>query len=64
MLPRSFAVEAVDASGTWQRLRLVENNCQRVVRLPLEIGTRVVRLVLLEAWGGEQSHGLAFDVSK
>ncbi len=63
MLPRAFAIEILDAQGKWERRHLVEENCQRLVRLPLEVETSAVRLVTLSAWGGGQSHVMAFEVS-
>lgn len=62
MLPRAFALEAQQADGRWERLHLVENNHTRLVRLPLVGEACAVRLTLLESWGGEQSHLLAFDI--
>ncbi len=61
MLARAFALEAQSAEGRWQRIHLIENNCQRLVRLPLDLEANALRLVLLEAWGGEQAHILAFE---
>lgn len=63
MLPRTFAIEVLGADGRWQRLHTVENNRLRMVRLPLQGEASAVRLVLLEAWGGEQGHVMAFDVA-
>jgi hypothetical protein len=34
------------------------------VRLPLDVETPGVRFVPLEAWGGEQSHIMAFEVNQ
>jgi hypothetical protein len=63
MLPKTFALEAQQADGSWQRLQLVENNRARLVRLPLQLEACAVRLALLEAWGGELNHVMAFEVA-
>lgn len=63
MLPRAFAIDVQDANGNWQRQHMIENNHTRMVRLPVTGEARAVRLEILEAWGGERSHVMAFEVA-
>jgi hypothetical protein len=61
MLPRSFAIDVQSSDGLWQRAHLVENNYQRLVRLPLNLEAKALRFVSLDSWGGEQAHIMAFE---
>jgi hypothetical protein len=63
ILPRAFAVDILDSTGSWQRLHLVEDNALRLVRLPVEVEAGAIRFVPLRAWGEGQAHIMAFEVS-
>lgn len=63
MLPRAFALDVLEPGGEWRRLHQIEENYRRLARLPLDCEARAVRLVPLEAWGGELSHVMGFEVS-
>ena len=62
MLARSFALEALDSAGQWQRVHLAENNFDRLVKIPLQLETTAVRFIPLATWGGKRAHLMAFDV--
>lgn len=59
----SFAIQSQDASGNWQTIAQVDDNYQRLVRVPLNVKTSAVRLVIQETWGDEQVKVFAFEVS-
>jgi hypothetical protein len=62
MLARRFALEAIDSAGQWQPVFQREDNCERLVKVPLEVETTALRFVPGCAWGGERVHLMAFDV--
>jgi hypothetical protein len=61
-MTRAFRLEALDTDGQWRVVAHVEDNHQRLVRLPLEVTTRAIRLVPETTWGAERAHLYAFDV--
>ncbi len=61
-LIRAFRLEALDAAGHWQTIHEENNNYQRLVRVPLAVETRALRLVPLSTWGAETAHLFAFDL--
>jgi len=62
-LVRSFKIETADASGAWSVAHRCENNYQRLVRVPLSVSARAVRLVCESTWGAQDAHVFSFDVS-
>ncbi|MBE0697880.1 MAG: hypothetical protein IH586_13240, partial [Anaerolineaceae bacterium] len=63
MLPRTFAIEIQDNTGTWQRVQQVEENASRLVKLSLSTEAGAVRFVPLRTWGAEQAHIMGFEIS-
>ncbi|MBQ7667430.1 MAG: FAD-dependent oxidoreductase [Kiritimatiellae bacterium] len=61
-LVRAFRIESLGSGGTWKTEVLVENNHQRLVRLPLRCRTAAVRLVPLATWGAPVARTFAFEV--
>ena len=49
--------------GQWTQVAVVDDNAQRLVKLPLDIKTNAVRLVIDETWGNEDVNIFAWDVS-
>lgn len=62
MLVRDFALEIQTAGGQWVTAAQVENNFQRLVKVPLEVEAQAVRFKPLSAWGGERVHVFGFEV--
>jgi hypothetical protein len=62
VMPRTFRIETL-RNGTWRTLRRVQNNVQRLVRVPIGQATQGIRWVLEETWGSELTHIYAFYVS-
>ena len=59
---RSYRIEGVKADGSVETLCSVQNNYQRLNRIPLS-GTWIgVRLVPLAAWNSETIHLFSFDL--
>ena len=61
-LVRAFRLEAEEADGRWAVIHREPNNYQRLVRVPLAVEARAVRLIPEATWGAEQAHLFAFDV--
>jgi hypothetical protein len=62
-LLRAFRIEVERADGAWQVAARVEDNHQRLVRVPLAAATRAVRLVPESTWGAPDAHVFAFEVA-
>ena len=62
VMPRVFDIEMLDTAGNWTPLAHVDNNYQRVVRLPLAVTTQAVRFVVRETWGAPRAHVFGFEV--
>jgi len=62
MLAREYAIEVRNSLGEWERVFRAEENCQRLVKIPLALETAAVRFVPLASWGAERVHLMAFDV--
>lgn len=62
-LVRSFRLEAQQSNGSWQVVHRETENIQRLVRVPLNLQARALRLVPESLWGkGEVARVFAFDV--
>jgi hypothetical protein len=61
-MTRAFRIEALQDDGTWQTIQRVDNNYQRLVRLPVDVVTRAVRFIAESTWGAETAHLFAWDV--
>jgi hypothetical protein len=60
-MPKAFHVDGL-ADGRWRTLARVEDNGQRLVRLPLGEALAGVRFVLDGTWGADESKVFAFWV--
>ena len=60
-LPRVIRLEGKTA-GAWETIALLENNYQRLVRLPIGRELEGVRFILEKTWGAETSKVFAFYV--
>lgn len=61
-LVKDFVIEAMDADGTWRQVHAIEGNYQRLVRLPLEIEAKALRLQIRATQGAEKTWVFAWDV--
>lgn len=61
-LVRAFRIEALGENGEWAPVARVENNHQRLVRVPLDVRASAVRFVPEATWGAEGVHLFAWDV--
>jgi len=59
---RSLRIEALGEDDAWRTVARVDDNWQRLVRIPLDVTTRAVRLVPESTWGAPKAHLFAFDV--
>ena len=61
-LVKAFRLEARNQDGTWSCLHQVENNYQRLVKIPLDITTSAIRLVPEKTWGSSAAKLFSFDL--
>jgi hypothetical protein len=61
-LVRGFTVETRDEDGTWNQALAIDDNYQRLVRLPLEGVTSAVRVTPTATWGAETARLFAVDL--
>jgi len=59
---RSLRIEALGEHDGWRTVARVADNWQRMVRIPLDVTTRGIRLVPEGTWGAPEAHLFAFDV--
>lgn len=62
MLVKDFDLEIQTAEGQWITAARVENNFQRLVKVPLAVEAQAVRFKPLTSWGGERVHVFGFEV--
>ena len=62
-LVKAFSIQSQDGAGKWKTISQVDDNYQRLVRLPLDTKTTAVRLVIDETWGNDQVKVFAFEVN-
>lgn len=60
-LVRDFRLEARDAAGRWTIVHRAADNYQRLVRVPLAVEARGVRLVPETSWGDTLARVFAFE---
>ncbi len=60
-MTRAFELQVQDAAGAWRTIHRIEDNHQRLVKIPLSVTTSAVRFVPLAGWGGERMHVYGFD---
>lgn len=62
-LVKSFRIEARRADGSWHVVHRVDNNYQRLVRVPISAEASGVRWVAETTWGSPDAHLFGFEVS-
>ncbi|HOV72742.1 MAG TPA: FAD-dependent oxidoreductase [Candidatus Hydrogenedentes bacterium] len=62
VMPKTFRVEGL-SGGAWETIRRVENNRQRLVRVPVKRTLGGIRFVLEETWGAADSRVYAFHLA-
>ena len=61
-LVRAFRIEAEDAAGQWRTVARIDNNHQRLVRVPLDVKATALRLIPEATRGDESARVFAWDV--
>jgi len=61
-LVRHYRVDAQDADGTWRAIAHETDNHQRLVRLPLGVRTRALRVIPEATWGADAARIFSIDV--
>lgn len=61
-LIRQFRVEAQDSAGTWQVVAQETDNHRRLVRLPLGLTAKALRIVPEATWGADVARIFSIDV--
>lgn len=61
-LVKAFRIEGQDESGDWHVLHTEAKNYQRLVRVPINVAAKAIRLVPEATWGAELCCIFAFDV--
>ena len=59
---KEFTVDYRTAGGEWKSLVRVENNHQRLVRIPAEVEATAIRWIPQATWGSETAHIFSFEV--
>ena len=59
---RSFRVEAQQEDGSWQVVHQEDENYQRLVRLPLDVKARAIRVIPEQTWGDQSARIFSLDV--
>lgn len=62
-LVRTFRVLALHSNDDWHEVAHIENNYQRLVRVPLDTTARALRFVPETTWGAPDVHVFAWDVN-
>ncbi|MDH7570380.1 MAG: hypothetical protein QHJ73_12440, partial [Armatimonadota bacterium] len=61
-LVRTFRLEGQRSDGAWHTIARVEENHQRLVRVPLKKTVAAIRFVPEATWGAEHAHVFSWDV--
>ncbi len=61
-LVKSFRIDIEGPNGDWQTVFTETENFQRMVRVPLDVTTKAIRLVPEETWGANSCHLFAWDL--
>ena len=61
-LVRSFHIEALNCSGSWDTIYHGEDNYLRTVKIPIDMETSALRFVPETTWGSSEVHLFSFDV--
>jgi hypothetical protein len=62
-LIRAFRLEVPGGDGAWQTVVRIDDNHQRLVRVPLDLQTDAIRFVPEATWGAGCFHVFAWDVA-
>lgn len=62
-ITRSFRVEALGRTGEWFLAVRMDNNYQRLVRMPVDIETRALRFMPESTWGSDVAHLFAWTLA-
>jgi hypothetical protein len=62
-LLRAFRIEAQREGGSWETVFRTEDNHERLVRLPLELKAKALRLVPESSWGDAPARIFSLDVA-
>jgi hypothetical protein len=60
-LVKKFRLETQDATGNWTVVYQELENYQRLVRVPVGVQTKALRLVMEETWGAKAARVFAFE---
>jgi len=58
----SLKVKTEVSGDNWKEIAYVEDNCRRLVRIPVGEKITAIRLIPEASWGAEKAHIFAFDV--
>jgi hypothetical protein len=61
-LVKSFSILALTGDDRWTEVASLEDNYQRLVRLPLDVETNTVRLVVNDTWGADCVNVFAWEI--
>jgi hypothetical protein len=59
---KEFKVEIELEDGNWGTLFEMNNNYQRLVKVPVDVKTKAVRFTPLNTWGAEKVHVFSWDI--
>lgn len=59
---KEFKVEIELEDGNWGTLFEMNNNYQRLVKVPVDVKTKAVRFTSLNTWGAEKVHVFSWDI--
>ncbi len=62
-MPRDLDIEVLQG-GKWVLAKSIKDNCQRCIKLPLEIAGSKLRLKLLTTWGGVAGEFFSLEVGE
>jgi hypothetical protein len=62
-LVKRFRLLAETRDGQWMQIAGVDANAQRLVRLPLDVRTGALRLMIEETWGHERIHVFGWELN-
>ena len=59
---KEFKIETLNEVGEWVSVLEVGNNYQRLVKLKIDVKTKVIRFIPLSTWGAEKAHLFSWDL--
>ena len=60
---KSFRIMMETSDGQWSEATVVTENHQRLLRLPLNVETRALRLLIDDTWGDASVNVFSWEVS-